>query len=512
MTQSSALPFELPPDDPPPADVAEERQEKSARRRSPPTGDDKRGGMQETKREVSTNGAPKPPNKTVIDQANENTKNPDAWPTNADALWPLVLGHLAESGVGPDQVVVHVSRSALGQFVAEKDRVKIGVIRGDSIKPYGGMSASEAQFFYLLNTYHCIPAPGFGKARYELEYRYADGTRIKTGYLELDSYATLKAIAERTSEIGAEITKAAASEASGQPARPPPIMPLPGQPQQHHYVPSPAQMGSMPTEMAMEWGVMKERERVRAAQENRPVQEVPPPTSMPNNEAAIAWEREKAAMQLAAQTATNALELKIKEMEMKQAAADAAREKAALLDRLAALEHRMSHPAESEEGKMLKQLIAFGVVQVGPDGKPVPVGAGASYVPPGKASTPEQQLMEAARVIAEGQKAGETTREVLRKTFGFENPSTEIVKEEEEKKPEPTWFDKVIAVGGGILEGAVKNPEGPLTALAHFTKGSQAGEMFAGLASAAAAGKAAVSASRVNSPPSSGGGGFKSSA
>ena len=119
--------------------------------------------------------------------------------------------------------------------------------------------------------------------------------------------------------------------------------------------------------------------------------------------------------------------------------------------------------------------------------------------------------MEAARVIAEGQKAGEQTREVLRKTFNFENPSTEIVKEEPEAKKEPTWFDKVLAVGGGILEGAVKNPEGPLTALAQFTKGSQAGAMFEGLASAAAAGKAAVNASRVTQP-SSGGGGFKSSA
>ncbi|MHB8332703.1 MAG: hypothetical protein ACYDEA_10990, partial [Candidatus Dormibacteria bacterium] len=104
----------------------------------------------------------------------------------------------------------------------------------------------------------------------------------------------------------------------------------------------------------------------------------------------------------------------------------------------------------------------------------------------------------------------EQTRETLRKTFNLENPTTEIVEQEKEEKKEPTWLDKVIGVAGGILEGAVKNPEGPLTALATFTKGSQAGQMFEGLAAAAAAGKAAVNMNR--SVPPSGGGGFKSNA
>jgi hypothetical protein len=270
-------------------------------------------------------------------------------------------------------------------------------------------------------------------------------------------------------------------------------------------------VNSMSPEMAIEWGKMQAREEMRAELENRPVREVPPPTGVPSNDAAIAWEREKAQMQLAAEKDKKELELRIRDMEMKQAADAAARERDALLNRLASLEARINSPGESDEAKMLKHLIALGVLQVGPDGKPVPVGAGASYTPPGKAQTPEQQLLEAARVIAEGQKASEQTRETLRKTFNLENPTTEIVERDEPEKKEPTWIDKVIGVAGGILEGAVKNPEGPLTALATFTKGSQAGQMFEGLAQAAAAGKAAVNASRVSSPPS-GGGGFKSSA
>ena len=81
--------------------------------------------------------------------AREDWSNPDAWPTNADTLWPLIIAHLAKDGVGPEQVIVYVYRMNVGQFVADKDKVKIGTIKGDSIKPYGGMSASEAQFYYL---------------------------------------------------------------------------------------------------------------------------------------------------------------------------------------------------------------------------------------------------------------------------------------------------------------------------------------------------------------------------
>jgi hypothetical protein len=469
---TTSVPFDLPPDEPPAAANGTPELEKSERTRVPPKGGG-RGGQQETKREVPTAGAPKPPNKTVVDFAQENWSNPDAWPKNGDALWPLIIGHLAKEGVGPDGVVVHVSRRPIGLMNPEKDVVKLGTIRGDSIAPYGGMSASEAQFFYILNTFHCIPAPGCGKAHYDLDYRYAvNGAPIRTGTLELDSYTTLRAIAQRTEEIGAEIGKAAQAEASGQPAgRPPPIMSLPGQPS---YFASPAQVpAGMSPEGYMELGhlrAMKEEfERARA--EGRAPREVPMPGS-PSSDAAIAWEREKAQMQLAAEKDKKELELRIKEMEMKQAADAAARERDALLNRLASLEARINSPGESDEAKMLKHLIALGVLQVGPDGKPVPVGAGASYTPPG--------------------------------------PHTEIVERDEPEKKEPTWIDKVIGVAGGILEGAVKNPEGPLTALATFTKGSQAGQMFEGLAAAAAAGKAAVNMNRV-SPPS-GGGGFKSNA
>ena len=450
MTQPS-VPFDLPPDDDLPG-PAPEVLDASEKKRVPPKGGG-RGGQQETKREVSTNGAPKPANKTLIDFAHENTKNPDAWPKNADALWPLILDHYAADGVGPENLDVHVYRMPLGQHVPDKDKVKIGVIRGDSIKPFGGMSASESQFFYILNTFHCIPAPGCGgDARYELEYRTTFGTAIKTGYLELDSYVTLKAIAERTNEIGAEISRSMQAEQSGQPARPPPIMSMPGQAQP--YAPQQPQFSGMPQEMAIEWGVMKERERVRAEQEKRPPRDVPPPASMPDNGAAIAWEREKATMQLAAAQATNTLELKIREMEMKFASDAAARKEEALLNRLAAMEHRMNNPAESDEAKMLKQLIALGLVQVGADGKPVPVGAGASYVPPGKASTPEQQLMEAARVIAEGQEGWRTDARGTAQDVQLREPLDGDRQGGLRPRRRPTWFDKVLAVGGSILEEA----------------------------------------------------------
>lgn len=513
MTQPS-VPFDLPPDDPPPAangSVAPDL-EKSERERSAPKGKDKRGGMQETRREVHINGAPKPPPKDMVDMAREDWSNPDAWPTNADTLWPLIIAHLAKDGVGPEQVIVYVYRMNVGQFVADKDKVKIGTIKGDSIKPYGGMSASEAQFYYLLNTFHCVPAPnGCGKSHYELEYRYVNGRPIKTGYLDLDSYGTLRAIADRATEIGGEINKAMQSEASGQPGKPPPIMPMPGQPS---YFSNPGAVpGGMSPEGYMELGhlrAMKE-EFDRARAEGRAPRDIPNMMGAPGNDAAIAWEREKAQLKLDAEKGKQELELKIRDMEMKAAADAAARDREALLNRLASLEARLNSPGESDEAKMLKHLIALGVVKVGPDGKPL-VGAAAAHEPPPPLGPSVDDMLKDPVQFAKFEKARTEYREQVRRVHGFADPSTEIVeREEKEIKKEPTWIDKVLAVGGGILEGAVKNPEGPLTALATFTKGSQAGQMFEGLASAAAAGKAAVNASRVNSPPS-GGGGFKSSA
>ena len=158
MTQPSGDTFDLPIDPPPAANGAATDAEagRSDRRRAPPKDPEKnRGGMQETKREVPAATVPKPPSKAVIDLANENwEENPDAWPKNADALWPVIIKHLAKSGVGPEAVVVNVSRMAIGHMTADKDVVKLGTIRGESIKPYGGMSASESQFFYILNTFH----------------------------------------------------------------------------------------------------------------------------------------------------------------------------------------------------------------------------------------------------------------------------------------------------------------------------------------------------------------------
>ena len=87
----------------------------------------------------------------------------------------------------------------------------------------------------------------------------------------------------------------------------------------------------------------------------------------------------------------------------------------------------------------------------GADGQPtVAVGAGQPYTAPGV--TPMQQLIDASKVISESQKAGETTREVLRKTFGFTEPSTEIVKDEPEEKEEPGLLDKLAKGIGANLD------------------------------------------------------------
>ncbi|HXB28119.1 MAG TPA: hypothetical protein VNV25_25540 [Gemmatimonadaceae bacterium] len=515
---TTSVPFDLPPDDPPAEANGASVEDDGRRKRSPPSGGG-RGGQQEIRRQPPAAGAPKPPNPALVRAASEDPGDLEAWPRDAFKLWPRIIDHIGKTNppLQPEEVTISVTRAPLGPSIrGPKDDeaagyINMGEINGGAVAGFGGMTASDSLRYHLVSQFHSIgpngSTKGAGPSHYKLEFSYVrNGAPIKTGHVDLDSYSTLVMVRERGEQLAEQIRKAQEIGESGEAGRLPPLGTLPGMPgrvAQTH-------VSTMSPEMAIEWGKMQAREEMRAEQENRPVREVPPPTGVPNNDAAIAWEREKAQMQLAAEKDKKELELRIRDMEMKQAADAAARERDALLNRLASLEARINSPGESDEAKMLKHLIALGVLQVGPDGKPVPVGAGASYTPPGKAQTPEQQLLEAARVIAEGQKASEQTRETLRKTFNLENPTTEIVKDEPEDKKEPTWFDKVIGVAGGILEGAVKNPEGPLTALATFTKGSQAGQMFEGLAQAAAAGKAAVNASRV-SPPS-GGAGFKSNA
>ncbi|MHB8563242.1 MAG: SEC-C metal-binding domain-containing protein [Acidiferrobacteraceae bacterium] len=65
------------------------------------------------------------------------------------------------------------------------------------------------------------------------------------------------------------------------------------------------------------------------------------------------------------------------------------------------------------------------------------------------------------------------------------------------QQAEPPWLDRAIKIK--LIE-SVEDPEGALTALATFTKGSQAGRMFEGLAQAAAA-AAKMAASNTTATP-----------
>ncbi len=150
-------------------------------------------------------GEPKPPPERVVKvlaAPDEDQDDPDAWPTDALALWETLLRWLGRQvpPIPADRVSITVSRKLLGPVSLPP--VTFQAIKGAAVTAHPPYSASEQLQRYLVTTYHSIGGAGrregCGHAEYTLGFYWVHtGKTIKVGHVQFDSYAVMCAIQER---------------------------------------------------------------------------------------------------------------------------------------------------------------------------------------------------------------------------------------------------------------------------------------------------------------------------
>ena len=430
MTEAET--FDLPPDDPPPENgVAAARPPKEDR--EPAYSRSDRGRK---------HAAPRPPTAPPrsFEESNAQGREPnpekDTWPTKVGPLWLKILDWLPSQKIGdevatPEDVLIGIDRISGG-----------GQSGGAELEPIDGVAAvgdenespDRALMRIIDDSYHLPVSDRRSKVTFRARFYWRRGGK-----------GTIKQSETFTRDSPANILKM--RMARGQDAREVHTLdPIPNTMSNGQPVPP-----GVPPELLLELGEL--RSRVHGKQQAAPVV-VPAPAAPPQNvEAQLEVARLQAQLQAEKDKAAERERAEKEKAELQQQIRDlqAARDKDAQEARFAALEAKLNTPpTKSVAQEVVETLKALGIVVPDANGQPtVAAVAGQPYTAP--SITPQQQLMDAARTIAEGQKAGETTREVLRKTFGFAEPSTEIVKDEEEKE-EPGILDKILKGVGGNLD------------------------------------------------------------
>lgn len=383
-----------------------------------------------------SNAAPAP---TAEGDPKADPEDTSAWPSNAIELWPVLLNYVEGKGLGPSAVEIGVKRVALGVFKGEP--VSQASIRGEDVAPRDGMSASQALEFYLIEGRHAIggdsknpDSAGSGPAKYTLTFRWKSGGTIKVGHHDLASYQELKMARKRDEQIEEQ----AGSVAAGNIAAPlPPLASPRGQaPAAQPAAPAAAAAAAAPT----------------AA-----------PTG-PSVDVIVDYERRLAKAEA---------DLKLAEMRAEMAASNAKME-AMMASMRAEMQRPAPSPVVSEEERearmtsaVVKQLQALGLV-----------GAAGAPTTPTAALDPGAELLAAATRELADRQAKDKARETVRKAYGFQDPSTEIVQKEEPEEEEDgvkSLFKNAAKFVGSIVK---ENPGGVLAAVAVPFKGSMVGDML----------------------------------
>ena len=159
-------------------------------------------------------------------------------------------------------------------------------------------------------------------------------------------------------------------------------------------------------------------------------------------QAQLQAEKDKAAEKEKAEARERDLQQQIRDLQ-------AAKDRDAQNARFAALEARLNAaPAKTAAQEIVEVLKATGLLVPGPDGQLHPAVAGAPAVAPPAAAASAEDL--AQRIVGHQEQA-DKAKSTLRKALGFAEPSTEIVKDEEDK-PEPGLMDKLVKGLGANLD------------------------------------------------------------
>lgn len=489
---TNAAPFDLPEDDPPVPENGilqerpeqEEHKRKYQRRATAAEGGKRNPPLpaEAPPRSFEESNAAKYPSKEPSEK--------DVWPTKVGPLWLKILDWLPTQKIGeetatPEDVLIGLDRVSGGGQTggAELEPIDGAAAAGDENE-----SGDRALMRIVTDSYHIPVSDKRSRATFRAKFywrRGGKGTIKQSESFTLDSPENLQKMRLARSQDGGEVQTLGplpTAMANGAPLPP-----------------------GLPPEILMELGEL--RAKVHGKPQVPAVIAAPPPVNVESQlevarlQAQLQAEKDKAAEREKHQREMEALQQQVRDLQ-------AAKDREAQEARFKALEARLNAPpAQDADARlaavMLQQLQALGLVQVGPDGKPQPVGAGTPYQAP--AVPPAQQVLAAAQVLASQQKEGENARETLRKAFGFADPRTEIV-EAPEEKPEPSFWEKHVAP---IAKGIMAHPEGPLAALAFIADGSPLGGMAKQAADAIGAGRAAVSAAKPTGPaPTSGGAGW----
>ena len=344
----------------------------------------------------------------------------DLWPRQWGPLWLAILAWLPSQKIGeepatPDDVMCGVERTAGG---GQTGGATLEPIEGSQIAGDDNESGDRALQRVVTDTCHLHVSHKESRATFRLRFywRRGGGGAIATSEtFTLDSPKNILLARNYRGE-------APEGEVLG---------PLPTA--MANGAPLPA---GLPPEILMELGEL--RAKVHGKQ---PTVAAPAATAPVNVEAQLEVVRLQAQLQAEKDKAAEKEKAEARERDLQQQIRDlqAAKDRDAQNARFAALEARLSAPAEKTVAQqVVETLKAMGMVVPGPNGEPtVAVGAGAPGV------TPMQQLIDASKVIAESQKAGVTTKEVLMKTFGLVEPSTELAKPETEEPEEQSFWDKM---------------------------------------------------------------------
>lgn len=154
----------------------------------------------------------------------EVSDDPKDWPADPYAVWEIMCGGwLQKQGRGPEAIGASVSRRVMD---SRGEELKLPLLKGTDIAPYGPWSPGEMLDRQLLDVYHAMGGQGgragCGPARYTIAFYWmGKGGTIKTTHVELDSYFVMKEQRERADQARAHRRGA---EEAGAFAPPPPFV------------------------------------------------------------------------------------------------------------------------------------------------------------------------------------------------------------------------------------------------------------------------------------------------
>jgi hypothetical protein len=361
------------------------------------------------------------------------------WPTKPGPLWLRILDWIPSQKIGEEPATIE-------DVMVGVERVSGGGQTGTvQLEPFEGIiaagdeseSADAALIRVVTDSYHLPVSDRRSKATFRLTFywrRGAKGTIKISEAFPLDSPENIRR----------------SRAARGQDAREnSPLEPTPTTMANGRPIPQ-----STDPEILMELGRLREQTRAAGA---APVATTAPPVVVQqaapvNIESQLEVVRLQAQLQAEKDKAAEKEKAEMRERDLQQQIRDlqAAKAMEAQNARFAALEARLNAPVQkSSQQELIEVLKATGLLVAAADGSLHPAVAGAPAVAPPAAAASAEDL---AQRIVSHQDQADKARSTLRKALNFAEPSTEIVKPDEEEKPDEGFFDKMAKKLGDNLD------------------------------------------------------------